>query len=177
MREHRLVRKLVPTLLLLAACGGDDGAAPIDAPRADAPVDAPGTCSPVGTGTFVGSVDGTAIAPVLSASILTGARWEIGIFENPTCAPTGSGQFLDVQFCAEPAVGVHTVVRSGDQTCPGADVAVLYLDDDRSSLADATAGTVTIDALGACTTGSYDLTFPGGHVTGTFTAVDVATCP
>lgn len=174
------MRRLIAVSVLLVACGGDDGAAPVDAPRADASVDASvdatGSCAPTGSGTFEGTVDGTAIAPVLSASIITGSLWEIGIFENATCAPNGTGQFLDIQFCAQPEVGVHTVVLSRDQACPTPEVAVLYLDEP-GGLADATAGTVTIDAVGACTTGSYDLTFPGGHVTGTFSAVSALTCP
>ncbi len=174
------MRSLIAVGVLLVACGGDDGAAPLDAPQADASVDAStdaaGTCAPTGSGTFVGTVNGTAIAPVLSASIIDGNLWEIGIFENATCAPNGTGQFLDIQFCAQPEVGVHTVVLSRDQACPTAEVAVLYLDEP-ATITDATAGTVTIDAVGACTTGSYDLAFPGGRVTGTFSAVSALSCP
>jgi hypothetical protein len=176
MREHRRMRSVIAAGALLVACGGDDGAAPVDAPQVDSLVDAAGACGPTGSGTFEGTISGTAVAPVLSASIIDGTLWEIGIFENATCAPNGTGQFLDIQFCAQPEVGVHPVVLSRDQACPTAEVAVLYIDEP-TGLADATAGTVTIDAVGACTTGSYDLTFPGGHVTGTFSAVSALACP
>jgi hypothetical protein len=164
----------VCVLLLLAACGGDDGATPpIDAPSPDAPPDAPpGACGELPPGSFSGTVAGTTITSVRSAIVLDGQLWEVGLLESSTCGqPSGTDQNLDIQFCAPPGVGTHPVVAHADHQCPGAAAAVWYIDDDAGRLHDATGGSVTFTAVGPCTSGSFDITFAGAErVTGEFNA-------
>jgi hypothetical protein len=171
------MRLVSPVVLgwLLAACGGEDGA-PIDAPTnpIDAPIDAAMVCASGGSGTSTGTVAGTAISPVSGAFVLRGTLWEVGIVESGNCATAPGGQFLDIQFCSEPAVGQHTLVPHGSMNCPGTAGSAYYVDEDAGTTNDVVGGTVTFTAIGDCTMGSYDLEFTGGGVTGTFNAIS---CP
>lgn len=160
------------SLALLVACGGDDGATPIDAPRPDAAIDAPSACGELPPGSFTGTVGGTTIAPVVRSIVIDGQLWEVGVLEAGGCGQgTGGAQGLDIQFCAPPTLGVHTVVAHADHDCPGDDAAVYYIDDVAVDIYDAVSGTVTITAVGPCSSGSFDITFPDGdRVTGDFNA-------
>lgn len=173
--------KLYPVCaLFLVACGGDDTPTPIDAPRIDAaidaPIDAPGVCGDLPPGSFNGTIGGTTIAPVRHAFVLDGPLWEIGVVEAGGCGQgTGGAQGLDIQFCGPAALGAHAVVAHANHQCPGDDAAVYYIDDVGPRLFDASSGTVTITAVGPCTSGSFDITFEGGaRVTGDFNATACA---
>jgi hypothetical protein len=163
-------------LLLAALCGCDeDNPALPDAQLGDAPIDVPpGQCGATGIGNVEGTVTGTAITPVMRATLFHTAMWTIVLDEidHPVCGdPPTTGEQLILLFCRRPTPGTFTV--DGDGGCPGTTTSVLLMRDG-TVFEEADSGTITITGNTDCVAGSFSATFGDEQLTGTFDAVS---CP
>jgi hypothetical protein len=88
---------------------------------------------------------------------------------------TGTGEHLVIFFCDPPVAGEYEVVAAEDfpeEACPGDLVASANVEDeDGGDLDSVESGTVTIDGVDDCVTGTFDLSFASGDLSGDFSAV------
>jgi len=188
--------KQLMCLVALAACGGDNATTDASAQHHDAkPIDAnPGN---VVTGTLGGSAFGVLDA-VSNAVMANGFDFddmstmiEMTTFANECSLQTSStgtpnGHLLVLDLAATDGAGHSApIAAAGAYTlfsgspASSSKLAEAYYEVDgadclKASAEFATAGTVTVTAVTAPITGTFDLTFPDGHVTGSFTAPSCA---
>lgn len=189
--------RICALIALISAAGcGDDGAATdaaitADASGTDAPSSpdatassdaAPVSCTNPG-GTVNGTIAGEGVEPVVTAwyGQLGPGAYVIVLDElDSTCGvePRGTGEHLVLGFCDVLQVGEYSIVNEQafpTTACPGQQVAFSIVEDQTSDLDESVSGTITIESIEDCVTGSYSVTYDGGDtLTGTFIA---AICP
>ena len=177
---------IVCLALLGAACGGDigegDGA---DAGRPDGGADAAAGadaalgCGESGGGSVTSTTAGTEVEPVISAwyQIVDTDASALVIDERASnCDPDAVmgelGQLVSIYFCSELVVGAYDAVPTLAGTCPGVrQASVTVVNEQFQDLVADTTGTLTIDQVGDCITGSFDTTDPDGEeLSGSFRA-------
>ncbi len=165
-------------LLVAAACGGDDdGGQAADAGPPDAGA---GACGAAGSGEVMGETAGETVDPIATAFYtIDELAARIVLDEQlPVCMmePNGPGERVAIGICdPELSAGEYTVVSGEDYpgNCPGERLAVAAIEDAVGNfLAISTSGTVTIDEVGDCLTGSFAITYDDdSDQTGSFDAL------
>jgi hypothetical protein len=178
---------IVCLALLGAACGGDigegDGA---DAGRADgggadaaAGSDAALGCGESGGGSVTSTTAGSEVEPVISAwyQIVDTDASALVIDERASnCDPDAisdqPGQLVSIYFCSELVVGAYDAVPTLAGACPGVrQASVTVVNELYQDLVSDTTGSLTIEAVGDCITGSFATTDPDGEeLSGSFRA-------
>lgn len=161
-------------IVSLAACGGDDDSATCDAP---------GTASVDG---MVGAVELDDVRTVLSGPVTEFGDYLTFVIiaeGDGTCTGTPTdGDKLILYFCAPPTAGSYDVVaieNFPELACPGDRVASALVERGASDEASAAGGSVTIQEVGDCLTGSFSIDLVGeeavaGQLAGSFSAL---VCP
>lgn len=170
------------------AASSDDAAAPdLDAAEVNCtPLGAVTSTCETGSGVVTSEIPDVTVDPVVSAWYQDfGEDCRSGIFIDERasdCDPgsvTGElGHFVSIFFCSTPAVGSYTVVSSDemDASCPdGGIVSITVQDEEFEDDAQAASGTVTLDSIDGCLSGSFDAaTALDEELSGSFAAY---TCP
>jgi hypothetical protein len=138
-------------------------------------------CDPGGSASLEGAVGESSMAPIRTAwyaEFLAGAYVVVLDEGASTCGdPNRDARHLGLWFpCGGVSPGVFEVRPRQEQTsCATAFASVVLERGAGGDLGTATEGSVTIDDVGACLHGRFDVRFPGGsRLRGTF---DAAVCP
>jgi hypothetical protein len=174
---------------LLAACGGDigsggdeggqsDGGQTFDAaPAADAALG----CGTNGGGSVTSTTAGAEVEPVVSAwfqVIDPDAPASALVIDerasncDPDAISDQPGQFVTIYFCSALAAGPYDAVAALAGACAdNPQVNVTVQNELLEDLVSDTTGTLTVDAIGDCITGSFDTTSSDGkELSGSFRA-------
>lgn len=184
---------LIVATACLVGCGSDDdgddggdstaadGGPSIDGSSADPDASAL-ECGAHGEGSTAGTVGGETVSPVSSAFTLTDVDYGrvivVGERSESCNAADAPGESVVLLFC-DPniSMGEYTVVSEQafpDAVCPGEKTAMAVIEDNMTGgdIEDSVSGTITIDGLGDCLSGSFDVTFTDDNtMTGQFSAV------
>ena len=139
-------------------------------------------CGAHGEGSTAGTVGGETVSPVSSAYTLVaeGLGRAIAISEETVSCPIegSAGERVVLLFCdPNMTTGEYTVLSEQafpDATCPGEKTAMAVIEDNMTGgdIEDSVSGTITIDGLGDCLSGSFDIAFTDDNtMTGQFAAV------
>lgn len=176
--------------LLVAACGGDIGSGGDEGEQADAApaidaapsADAEVGCGTNGNGSVTSATAGAEVEPVVSA------WYQIIAPETPAsalviderasnCDPDAisdqPGQFVTIYFCSALAAGEYPAVAAlpGGACTDNPQVSVTVQNELYQDLVSDTTGTLTIDQVGDCITGSFSTTTGDGkELSGSFRA-------
>ena len=188
--------KQLMCLVALVACGGDNATTDASTQQHDAkPIDA--NAGNVVTGTLGGStfvaLDAVGNAVMANGFDFDGMSTMISMttFANECSLQTSStgtpnGRLLIFDLATTDAAGHSApIAAAGAYTVfsgspvASSKLAEVYYEVDgadclKTSSEFATSGTVTVTAVTAPISGTFDLTFPDGHVTGSFTAASCA---
>ncbi|HEU5061153.1 MAG TPA: hypothetical protein VFU21_31700 [Kofleriaceae bacterium] len=174
-------------VVLLAACGGDigDGEEAGGADAGDgaadgaAGPDAALGCGENGGGAVTSTTPGTEVEPVVSAwyQVVDADASALVIDERASnCEPdaiTGQqGQLVLIYFCSALVVGDYDAVPTLAGACPDVrQASVTVVNEVLEDLVIDTTGSLAIEQLGDCITGSFATTTPGGEeLSGSFRA-------
>lgn len=189
--------KQLMCLVALAACGGDHATSDASTQPHDAkPIDSH-TAGNVVTGTLGGSsfdaldavgnavmANGFDFDGMSTMIVMTTFASECSLQMTSTGTPNGRLLAFDLattdaagHSAQIAAAGAYTVFSGSP--APSSKLAEAYYEVDganclKASAEFATSGTVTVTAVTAPMSGTFDLTFPDGHVTGSFTAASCA---
>ncbi len=180
-----MATKLVGMVVVCLAlgCGGDDdgGDTAGEADGGQQQVDSgAAVCGGDELGSVSGTVAGEMVDPIAAAwsrpHPTFGYATLIVLDEDATAScgasGTGTGERLSLIFCDVPDVGEYEIVTPEafpEDSCPGDSIASAIVEDEGGSDLDtAESGTVTIEATGACRSGTFSVTFATGTLSGDF---------
>lgn len=141
------------------------------------------TCEPEGFSDGEGMVEGATLGPFARASLVTpeprpfgGVAWALGLDEGEgACGEPGPGRRISILFCGTPEAKEYAISIGMAFRCPNDEKVVAILEDETGAdVAEATGGSVTVTYAGGCVAGTYELSFTGDAISGSFDAV---VCP